>query len=140
MIAILRISGKVGVSRDVAEALDRLRLRRKYACVVIREKPELKGILNKVRNYVAYGRIDEKTFTELIEKRGKSKDKKKIKAEDIVKEFVNSKTEKKLSELGIKPFFRLHPPRKGIRSKVHYPKGVLGDNKEKINELIRRML
>ena len=46
----------------------------------------------------------------------------------------------KMDELSIKPFFRLHPPRGGIKSKVHFPKGVLGNNKEKINELIMRML
>ena len=44
--------------------------------------------------------------------------------------------------LGLKPFFRLHSPRGGINSKAHFPvrKGVLGDNKEKINELVKRML
>jgi hypothetical protein len=42
--------------------------------------------------------------------------------------------------MGIKPFFRLHPPRKGINSKIQYPKGVLGNNKEDINKLIERML
>ena len=47
---------------------------------------------------------------------------------------------KKYEELNLKPFFRLHPPRKGIKSKLHFPKGVLGDNKEKINELVKRML
>jgi large subunit ribosomal protein L30 len=40
----------------------------------------------------------------------------------------------------IKPFFRLHPPRGGINSKEKFPKGSLGDNQEKINELVRRML
>ncbi len=132
----------VDVPKDVEETLNRLRLRRKYACVVAREKPELKGILKKIRNYVAYGKLDKKTFVELIEKRGQplDKDKKKVDAEGIVKEFIEGKTEKKLSELGVKPFFRLHPPRGGINSKKHYPKGVLGNNKEKTNELIRRML
>ena len=40
----------------------------------------------------------------------------------------------------LKGFFRLHPPRKGINSKLQYPKGVLGDNKKDINKLIERML
>ena len=42
--------------------------------------------------------------------------------------------------LDLKPFFRLHPPRGGIKSKIHFPKGVLGNNKEKINDLVERML
>jgi glycosyltransferase involved in cell wall biosynthesis len=48
----------------------------------------------------------------------------------------------KYEELNLKPFFSLHPPRKGINSKKHFgvKKGVLGDNKEQINDLIKRML
>ena len=140
MIAIIRIVGMIDVDRDVAETLDRIRLRRKFACVVVREKPEIEGVLKKVGSLVAYGKIDEATFTELVKKRGKPLPGKKVNAEAIAKEFMESKTGKRLSELGIKDFFRLHPPRGGIESKKHYPKGVLGNHGDKINELIRRML
>ena len=34
MIAIVRIVGKVGTEKDVEETLSRLRLRKKYTCVV----------------------------------------------------------------------------------------------------------
>lgn len=115
MIAIIRIHGQVGLKKEIVETLNRLRLRKKYACFVL-EKPskEQLGMIKKVRDFVAYGNVDEKTYKKLIEKR---------------------KTK-------IKNFFRLHPPRKGIDSKKHFgvKKGVLGDNKEKINELIERML
>jgi hypothetical protein len=47
---------------------------------------------------------------------------------------------KKLADFKLKGFFRLHPPRKGIDSKLQYPKGVLGNNKKDINKLIERML
>jgi large subunit ribosomal protein L30 len=42
----------------------------------------------------------------------------------------------------LKPFFRLHPPRKGIESKKHFGvgKGVLGNNGDGINDLVLRML
>ncbi len=143
MIAIIRIKGKVGIRKDVEETLNRLRLRRKYTCVVVREKKEILGMLKKVKDYVAYGKIDKKTFVELVKKRGlplKRQDKGKIDAEKVVREFIESKTEKKLDNFGIKNFFRLHPPRGGIKSKEHFPKGVLGNNKEKINDLIKRML
>ena len=139
MIAIIRISGLVDMDEDEEETLFRLRLRRKYACVVLREKPELIGMLKKVNNFVAYGKIDKEMLAELINKRGQVL-KGKVDSEAIAKEFFDGKTEKKLSELGIKDFFRLHPPRKGIKSKIHYPKGVLGNHGEKIKELIRRML
>jgi large subunit ribosomal protein L30 len=121
MIAIIRITGRVKVRKDIEETFYRLNIRRKYACTVI-ENPtkEQLGMIKKVRDFVAYGEITPETYKELVEKRGQ-----------------------KIKETGkLKPFFRLHPPRKGIDSKNSFGvgKGVLGDNKEKINELIRRML
>ena len=105
----------MGVRRDIAETLNRLKLKKKYTCVVI-EKPtkEQLGMLKKVDNFVAFGDINEATYKKLMEKR---------------------KTK-------IKNFFRLHPPRRGIDSKKHFgvKKGVLGNNKYKINDLIERML
>ena len=133
MIAIIRIHGKVDISNDIETTLERLRLRRKYVCVIVKEDKEKEGMINKIRDFVSYGKIDKETLIELIKKRGKGK---KVDAEKTAEEIMKGK---KLSDLGLKPFFRLHPPRKGIKSKLHYPKGVLGENKE-INELIRRML
>ena len=113
MIAIIRITGEVGLKKGIAETLNRLRLRRKYSCIVI-ENPtkEQLGMINKIRDFVAFGEINPKIYKELAEKR---------------------KTK-------IKNFFRLHPPRGGIKTKLHFPKGALGNHKEKINELIERML
>ncbi len=119
MIAIIRIKGMIGLRSGIDETLHRLRLRRKYSCVVVEKTPLLEGMLKKVRDFVAFGEIDEATLKELKEKRGQ-----------------------KDSEGKLKPFFRLHPPRGGAETKKHFGvgKGILGNNKEKINDLIRRML
>lgn len=117
LTAIIRISGMVGVPEHIENALYRLRLRRKYVCVVIdANNKSIQGLLKKVKFCVAYGEISKETHEKLIKSRGKKVD----------------------GEL--KPFFRLHPPRKGIKSKLQYPKGVLGNNKNDINKLIERML
>ena len=118
-IAVIRIHGMVNLKKEIEETLFRLRLRRKYACVVLEATKENLGMIKKVKDFVAYGEIDEATYKELVEKRGK-KDK----------------------DGKLKPFFRLHPPRKGIEAKKHFGvgKGVLGNHKEKINDFIRRML
>lgn len=116
MIAIIRISGMVKVPKDIENALYRLRLRRKYSCVVVKSTKSILGMIKKIKYYVAYGKIDKETYDKLIKVRGE-------------------KTDGKL-----KLFFRLHPPRKGIKSKLQYPKGVLGNNKKDINKLIERML
>ncbi|MFH1325736.1 MAG: uL30 family ribosomal protein [archaeon] len=141
MICIIRIKGQVGLRRDVKETLDRLGLRKKYSCVVINPNMENKGMIKKINDLAAYGEINDETFTELIEKRGQLIDNgsktKKIDAKKMVDEINKGK---KYKELNLKPFFRLHPPRKGIESKKHFPKGVLGNNKDKINDLVKRML
>ena len=121
-IAVIRITGQIGLRKEIVETLYRLRLRRKYVCVVLENPtPAQIGMIKSVRDFVAYGKISDETYKQLKEKRG-LKD-------------PNNKGQ-------IKPYFRLHPPRKGIDSKKHFgvKKGVLGDNKDKINDLIMRML
>jgi len=135
----IRISGLVNMPGKTEETLFRMRLRRKYSAALFAPTLENIKLLKKVRNFIAYGDINNETLLELIRKRGQLIDKKKkIDAEKVVSEL----DKKSLPDLGLKPFFRLHPPRGGIDSKVHFPvrKGVLGDHKDKINDLVRRML
>ncbi|MBU0957456.1 MAG: uL30 family ribosomal protein [Nanoarchaeota archaeon] len=138
LIVAIRIKGMLKLNTQFKETLHRLRLRRKYACVLINPTKESLGMINKVKQMIAFGNIDDKTLLELIEKRGQPIDKSvKIDpkaAAEAIKKGENSQ------DYNLKPFFRLHPPRKGIKSKEPYPKGVLGNHKEKINDLIKRML
>lgn len=140
MICAIRITGDVNLNSKVRETLNRLNLRRKYSCTLLEENKINLGMVAAVRDFIAYGEIDDKTLKELVEKRAQLIDKtKKVDAAKIVEEI---KKHKKFKELNLKPFFRLHPPRKGIDTKKHFgvKRGVLGDNKEKINELVGRML
>jgi large subunit ribosomal protein L30 len=141
MIAVIRINGEVGVNKHVDETLNRLRLRKKYSCIVLANpRKEQLGMIKKVKDLVAFGEITSETLEKLVEARGKLVDKnKKIDFKKAAKEIESGK---KMEELNLKPFFRLHPPRKGIESKKHFGvgKGVLGNNKDKINDLIERML
>src|SRR3989338_9584149 len=115
MIEIIRIKGKIGLNEKTKETLKRLRLNSKYNCVVLKKPNDAQiGMVKKARDCIAFGEINQETFEKLKKTRGKQGNK----------------------------FFRLHPPRGGIDSKKHFgvDKGVLGDNKDKINELIERML
>jgi large subunit ribosomal protein L30 len=142
MAAVIRIAGMVKVRKDVAETLDRLKLRRKYACVIVDvNNKNIVGMLKRVKHYIAYGDIDSKTLEKLIKGRAESEEGRKHKIEinagEVAKGLIAGK---KLADFKLKGFFRLHPPRKGIDSKLQYPKGVLGNNKKDINKLIERML
>ncbi len=137
-LCIIRISGKVGLNRDVIETLDRLRLRRKYSCIIINPTKEQAGMIKKIRSFVAYGDIKNDVLEKIISKRGQPADKnKKIDSRKVAEGIIKGE---KFKDLNLRPFFRLHPARKGMVTKFHFPKGVLGDNRDKINELVERML
>ena len=138
MICMIRIRGRVGLDRNINQTLERLRLGRKYICVVLNPNKEQRGMIKKLRNFIAFGNIRNDVFERLISTRGQRINKKKgIDAKAVIEGLNKGK---KYEDLNLKPFFRLHPPRGGIKSKVHFPKGVLGDHGEKINELVLRML
>lgn len=117
MIAVIRIKGQVGLNKDIKETLHRLRIRKKYACIILENPNETQlGMIKSMRNFVSYGEISKELYDKVIKLRGK-----------------------KDSEGNLKPFFRLHPPRGGAKTKLHYPKGILGENKE-MEKLVERML
>src|SRR3989344_8734660 len=112
MICIIRIRGEVNMDRNVGETLSRLRMRRKYSCVVLNPNKVQEGMIKKVKDLVAFGTISKDTLEKLIEKRWQPIDKKKkVDAKKVVEELEKGKG---FSDVGLKPFFRLHPPRKGI--------------------------
>jgi large subunit ribosomal protein L30 len=149
IISVIRIDGEVKVKPQIANTLNRMRLRKKYSSVLINsDNKSQMGMLWKIRHAVAYGEIEKETLSKLLKARAmpdysqvdkvkKIMEKIEKNPEEIAGELIEGKN---LEELGIKPFFRLHPPRKGINSKLQYPKGVLGNNKKDINKLIERML
>ena len=126
------------MDQDMKETLSRLRLRKKYSCVVVNPSKEQEGMIKKVKNLIAFGEISKETFEKLLEARGQPVDKKKKVNMKIAADEISKG--KKYEELNLKPFFRLHPARGGMNTKVHFPKGVLGNHHEDINKLIERML
>ena len=124
-IAVIRIRGKVNLKKPVKDTLKMLRLYKKNYCTVYDATSNILGMINKIKDYVTWGEIDDETLKLLKEKRGE-------------------KTKNKKGEEIVKPFFRLSPPRKGFgRKGIKLPfniGGALGNRKEKINDLIKRMI
>jgi large subunit ribosomal protein L30 len=153
-IAVIRIRGSIGLKKEIKETFKLLRLFKKNYCIVIDNTPNYIGMLSKVKDYTTWGEIDSETFTSLLEKRGKLTANKKLDLDylkqktdldfkSFTQDFFSFK--KKLKDIpGLKLFFRLQPPRKGFERKgikVQFSQGgVLGYRKEKINDLLRRMI
>lgn len=146
MIVVIRIAKKADLNKKIEETLDKLKLRAKYTCVLLPEKRELMGMVKKVNNFIAYGNIKDDLIKRLIEERGRISGDKKIpkeKLKEIISKIEEIKSGKiKLRDFGIKEYFRLHPPIGGFKKsiKLTVPKGVLGNHKEKINDLLERMI
>ncbi|MDP3987092.1 MAG: uL30 family ribosomal protein [Nanoarchaeota archaeon] len=138
IICAIRIHGQVGLKRTQEETLDRLRLRRKYACNVLHPTKENLGMIKSAKSFIAFGPLRKEVLEKLVDKRGQPLDKtKKVDTKKAVEGILKGD---KMEDFNLKPFFRLHPPRGGIHSRLGYPRGVLGDNKEDINKLVERML
>ena len=151
--AVIRIRGRIGVRRDIADTLKMLRLHKVNHCVIVPETETFKGMLNKVKDYVTYGEIDKDTLVKLILKRGRLPGNKRVN-EETIKELMNMSVDElaekmvngeiKLKDTPLKPVFRLHPPRKGFeRGGIKKPftaGGALGYRGEKINDLLEKMM
>lgn len=150
-IAVVLIRGTVNMDVDVRKTLDLLRLRKKHACVVIDDTPANRGMVQAVKDYVTFGTVDEAFFKEMLDKRGelfghaKLASAKPTDSSKVAKEYFSGKLKlRDFETMGLKPFFRLHPPKGGFERagiKMPFAKGgVLGDRGDKVSILIAKML
>ena len=152
LIAVIRLRGSVDQPKDVKHALNLLNLTRPNHAVVVPADGTHLGMLQKLKDVVTWGEIDKKTLTELIKKRGRVQGNKKITTKYLKEQkfetmsafitaiFDGKKDMRRID--GLKPLFRLHPPRKGFKS-LKNPitrGGDLGYRGEEINALLLRMM
>jgi len=152
----VRIRGAPGMKRVILDTLKMLRMHKVNHGVLIWGDISYMGMLNKCKDYIAYGEIDEKALLRLLRARGKIEGNKPLTDEHIknltkyknLKEFskalLSGEIQYKTQDVyKIKPVFRLHPPRKGHRGtiKKHYNEGgTLGYVDQFINVLIHKMI
>jgi large subunit ribosomal protein L30 len=154
MYAIIRLRGSVDMRPEIKYTLKLLRLHSVNHCVVVEENDYNKGMIQKVKDYVAWGEISEDTLELLFENRGRLEGGQRLTNEylkeqtsfgtvkDIVHALIEGKLKMKdLMEAKIKPVFRLHPPRKGHKGIKRSVKegGELGYHGDKINNLLLQM-
>jgi ribosomal protein L30/L7E len=118
LLAVIRIRGNVHETHKTALIFKLLNLTNQNTLVVLEDSPTIRGMLKQIQSYVTWGVLDEAVYTQLKEKR------KPVTGKNHV--------------------FRLSPPIKGFgRKGIKTPfslKGALGNRKEKINDLLTRMM
>lgn len=152
----VRVRGAIGMRGKILDTLSMLRMNKVNHGVLIWGEKSFIGMLNKCKDYIAYGEIDEKALVRLLRVRGKVEGQKALTDEHIknlteykdIKEFAKALLDGKIQYrekdiFKIKPVFRLHPPRKGHRGtiKKHYGEGgTLGNVGDYINIIIHKMI
>jgi len=120
MLAAIKIRGMIRANGDLKHAVDVLGLIKKNGCILQPNTPSVKGMMQKLKDFITFGEIDDATLKLLIEKRSEPN-----KGED-------------------QKFFRLHPPRGGFERKGTKKPfnlgGAVGYRGDKINDLIKRMI
>ncbi len=153
-IFVVRLRGRVNVRKDIADTLHILRLRRTNYATIVYDTPSYLGMLQKAKDWIAWGYIkDPQHIAEVLRARGELIGRKRLNDENVKQLGFNSIDElakalfegkvtlSQLKKKGLKPFFRLHPPRKGLKSvkKAVGAGGSLG-KWEDIWQLVKRMI
>lgn len=152
----IRIRGAPGMRNTINDTLKMLRMHKVNHGVLIWGEPSYMGMLNKCKDYIAYGEIDEKTLIRLLRARGKVEGNKPLtdihiknltqyqNIKEFAKALMNGKIQYRTKDIyKIKPIFRLHPPKTGYKGSIkkHYKEGgTLGYVENYINELIHKMI
>ncbi|MDD3620952.1 MAG: 50S ribosomal protein L30 [Methanofollis sp.] len=152
MFAVVQVRGVVNTRRDIKDTLKMLRLHHVNHCVLVPDTPTYLGMIRKVKDYVAYGEVDERTIATLLSTRGRLTGN--VRLTDVyvrdhsqfasIEEFAAAvcKGEATMQDIPeLKPVLRLHPPRKGHRTikRTFQQGGALGNYGEDINDLLYRM-
>jgi large subunit ribosomal protein L30 len=151
-LAVIRVRGLSDVFREIDETLQMLHLTRNCHATLIDDRPSYLGMLRKAKDYLVWGEVSREGVALLLGKRGKLVGDKALTEEyvqgigyesiDDLAEAIYELRVEYSSLSGVKPVFRLHPPKKGFKGKVkksYAAGGVTGYRGEVINDLIKRM-
>lgn len=115
MLGILKIRSAIGAKPDMKKTLSILKLDKKFTLTVVQDTKDMRGMVQKIKDYVTWGELSKEQFEALVANVKPTGDKIKV--------------------------FRMHPPKGGFKKtiKKHHPKGELGYRKD-MGELLMRML
>ena len=151
-LAVIRVRGVSDIFREIKDTLQMLHLTRNCHATLIDDRPSHLGMLRKAKDYLAWGEVSKEGVVLLLTKRGRLAGNRKLtdryvqeigyeSIEDLAEAVHKIKVEYN-GLRGVKPIFRLRPPKKGFSGKVKRSfasGGVTGDRGQAIDDLIRRM-
>ncbi|MBS3060796.1 MAG: 50S ribosomal protein L30 [DPANN group archaeon] len=145
-ITAVRVRGNAKLRKTIEATMQMMNLKAVNNVATLTDNKVTEGMLQKAKDYVTWGTITKDTFTKMLLKWAKTVDNAKV-TEGFLKEQNTSVDElyegkKKFKDANIKATIRLHPPRKGYEGvkRPYSMKGALGNRKDKLDELVQRMI
>jgi large subunit ribosomal protein L30 len=152
LLLVLNIHGAINSSGPVRKALGELKVIRKFTASVVTDDVSTVGSLKLCKDYVAWAPVEPELLATLLKKRGMATETKELDAAALKKmgyKKHDDLAEKMLKEQirlsavdGMRPFFRLAPPKGGFKQSMRrqYTEGGLLGNNPKLAEIVRRMV
>ncbi|HXW36870.1 MAG TPA: uL30 family ribosomal protein [Nitrososphaerales archaeon] len=152
LLLVVNLRGKINSSQGVRRALSEMRVERKFTATVVTDEPSTLGMLKSCKDFIAWTPIDGELLSSLLEKRGMLTESKRLDGPALSKlgfgkhsevaEMMIKEQKRLASVRGIRPFFRLSPPRGGFKSSLRRQateRGTLGANPG-LTDIVRRMI
>ncbi len=154
LIAI-RLDGTPTVRHPEELTLNTLRMKTRYSAVLLRDNPSVKGMLQRIKDHITWAEAKKEDIELLLSNRASTAEGLGLAPEFVKKNsglagvselvaalYSGKVTLVKLREMGIAPYFRLHPPRGGFPRSSKRPfteSGELGFRKEGLHGLLTKM-
>ena len=151
----VRLDGLPNVKPAEESTLNALRIKKRFNAVLLPDTASLRGMLQRVKDHVTWSEAKREDLELLLSTRASTEE-----GLGITDKYVKEKTKLggvndllsalgsgklrlfELWRIGVKPVFRLHPPRGGFRRSSKRPfadRGELGYRKDGLHSLLAKM-
>ena len=152
LLVVVNLHGMINVPHAAQKAMTELKVERRFSATLVKDDQTTIGALKLCKGYLAWAPVEKELLTSLLKSRGKVSERRKLsevelkrlgfkKYEDLASKLIEG--ELKLSSFkGLRPFFKLSPPKGGFKQSTRKQAGehgVLGKN-PKLSEIVRRMI
>jgi large subunit ribosomal protein L30 len=156
VILAVRIRGTATDNPDIRKTMEILKMESTFRARLVENNPSTLGMLRAAKNLVAWGQVTPEILEALLRKRAERDGNKEL-DDNFAKVFFKKETIADLAKsvvageigvkdlwlAGVKPRFRLHPPKGGFKRSTRRAAtdgGELGYRGEDINRLVKRMI
>ena len=152
-LLVINLRGIVNTRAPVKTTLEQLSIVRRFNSTIVPDDPVYRGMLNLSKEHVAWCKIDGELAEKLLRMHSEKstgvrfaeeelKENKEYPSFSALAKGLESGKARLAALQGMRPFFRLNPPKGGFRRSTrrqHRAGGVLGHNEE-LPKLVERML